>query len=215
MIVNICFPKENDRVLFFNDIKIKKLCKNEPNENFSHLIYIRLSAQAYDIDIKEKQEVSIDKFIEEIKVNRNQMYMVAFSILKNAEDAEDIVQEALLAAYEKLYTLKNDDKFKSWMMRIVVNQAKMHIRKNTSIVYMENIEDVVEKTKEGKNKDEDKDIWEIVLSLKSELSASVILYYAQGYSICEISKIMRVPPGTVKSRLSKARALLKKKLEEL
>ena len=178
MIVNICFPKENDRVLFFNDIKIKKLCKNEPNENFSHLIYIRLSAQAYDIDIKEKQEVSIDKFIEEIKVNRNQMYMVAFSILKNAEDAEDIVQEALLAAYEKLYTLKNDDKFKSWMMRIVVNQAKMHIRKNTSIVYMENIEDVVEKSKEGKNKDEDKDIWEIVLSLKSELSASVILYYA-------------------------------------
>ena len=86
--------------------------------------------------------MSIDKFIEEIKVNRNQMYMVAFSILKNAEDAEDIVQEALLAAYEKLYTLKNDDKFKSWMMRIVVNQAKMHIRKNTSIVYMENIEEI-------------------------------------------------------------------------
>lgn len=40
-----------------------------------------------------------DKFIEEIKANRNQMYMVALSILKNAEDAEDIVQEALLAAY--------------------------------------------------------------------------------------------------------------------
>lgn len=62
-----------------------------------------------------------DKFIEEIKANRNQMYMVALSILKNTGDAEDIVQEALLVAYEKLYTLKNDDKFKSWMMRIVVN----------------------------------------------------------------------------------------------
>lgn len=153
-----------------------------------------------------------DKFIEEIKANRNQMYMVALSILKNAEDAEDIVQEALLAAYEKLYTLKSDDKFKSWMMRIVVNQAKMHIRKNNKIVYMEHVEDLVEKYAE--EKDEDQNIWELVLSLKSKWSTVVILYYEQNYSIREISRIMGIPPGTVKSRLSKARALLKRKLEE-
>lgn len=153
-----------------------------------------------------------DKFIEEIKANRNQMYMVAFSILKNAEDAEDIVQEALLAAYEKLYTLKNDDKFKSWMMRIVVNQAKMHIRKNNKIIYMDHVEDLVEKYAE--EKDEDQNIWELVLSLKSKLSTVVILYYEQNYSIREISGIMGIPSGTVKSRLSKARALLKRKLEE-
>lgn len=61
---------------------------------------------------------------------------------------------------------------------------------------------------------ENEDIWEIVLSLKSELSTVVILYYVQGYSISEISKVMRIPSGTVKSRLSKVRSLLKKKLEE-
>lgn len=153
-----------------------------------------------------------DKFIEEIKSNKNQMYMVALSILRNAEDAEDIVQEALLAAYEKLYTLKDDDKFKSWMMRIVVNQAKMFIRKNSNIVYMDHVEDFVETYTE--EKDEDRNIWELVLSLKSELSTVVILYYEQNYGIREISKIMRIPSGTVKSRLSKARALLKTKLEE-
>lgn len=64
-----------------------------------------------------------DNFIEEIKQNKNQMYTVALSILKNTEDAEDVVQEALLVAYEKLYTLKDDDKFKSWMMRIVMNKS--------------------------------------------------------------------------------------------
>lgn len=153
-----------------------------------------------------------DKFIEEIKTNKSQMYMVALSILKNAEDAEDIVQEALLAAYEKLYTLKDDDKFKSWMMRIVVNQAKMYIRKNSNIVYMDHVEDFIEAYTE--EKDEDWNIWELVLSLKSELSTVVILYYEQNYGIREISKIMRIPSGTVKSRLSKARALLKTKLEE-
>lgn len=153
-----------------------------------------------------------DKFIEEIKLSKNQMYIVALSILKNNEDAEDIVQEALLLAYEKLYTLKDDNKFRSWMMRIVVNQAKMYIRKNRNIVYMDHIENLVEKSAE--EKDEDQNIWELVLSLKSELSTVVILYYQQNYSICEISKIMCVPSGTVKSRLSRARALLKRELEE-
>ncbi|MCH5266494.1 MAG: RNA polymerase sigma factor [Lachnospiraceae bacterium] len=150
-----------------------------------------------------------NKFIEEITANKNQMYMVAFSILKNHEDAEDVVQDALLTAFEKLYTLKDDDKFKSWMMKVVVNQAKMHIRKNTHTVYVESVENILEKSAA----EEREDIWEIVLSLKSELSTAVILYYAQGYSINDISKIMNIPSGTVKSRLSKARELLKKKWE--
>ncbi len=154
-----------------------------------------------------------DKFIKGIKANRNQMYVIALSILKNPEDAEDIVQQALLTAYEKLYTLKDDDKFRSWMMRIVVNEAKMYIRKNSSIVYMEDMETVVEHVKD--NRSSEKDVWDLVLSLKKELSTVVILYYAQGYRVNEISKIMRIPSGTVKSRLSKARALLKKRLEEL
>ncbi len=154
-----------------------------------------------------------DKFIKGIKANRNQMYVIALSILKNPEDAEDIVQQALLTAYEKLYTLKDDDKFRSWMMRIVVNEAKMYIRKNSSIVYMEDMETVVEHVKDDRSSE--KDVWDLVLSLKKELSTVVILYYAQGYRVNEISKIMRIPSGTVKSRLSKARALLKKRLEEL
>ena len=50
--------------------------------------------------------------------------------------------------------------------------------------------------------------------MKSELSSVVVLYYEQGYSVKEISKIMSIPVGTVKSRLSKAREQLKKDLEE-
>ena len=153
-----------------------------------------------------------DTFIKGIRENRNQMYVIALSTLKNPEDAEDIVQQALLTAYEKLDTLKEDGKFRSWMMRIVVNEAKMYIRKNSHMVYMEDMEAVVERAREGRNREDD--VWELVLSLKKELSTVVILYYAQGYRVNEIAKIMRIPPGTVKSRLSKARALLKKRLEE-
>lgn len=83
----------------------------------------------------------------------------------------------ILFMKDKLYTLKDDDKFRSWMMRIVVNEAKMYIRKNSNIVYMEDMETVVERAKED---------W----SGKKDVNG--------------ISKIMRIPPGTVKSRLSKA-----------
>ena len=77
------------------------------------------------------------KFIEQIDQYKNDWYVIARSILKNHEDAEDIVQEALLIAFEKLGTLRKEEKFKAWMTRIVINQAKMHIRKSRKLIYVE------------------------------------------------------------------------------
>lgn len=151
-----------------------------------------------------------DKFIEQIEKYKKQMYVVAYSILKNPTDAEDVVQEALLTSYERLHTLQDEEKFKPWLMRILVNQAKMYIRKNSRIVYIGNEEEIDQVT--PKNNCEE--IWDVVLSLNSKLSLVVILYYSQGYSVKEISKIAGIPAGTVKSRLSKARELLRKELGE-
>lgn len=151
------------------------------------------------------------KFIEQIDQYKNDWYVIARSILKNHEDAEDIVQEALLIAFEKLGTLRKEEKFKAWMTRIVINQAKMHIRKSRKLIYVEH---------PGENREvqmtepENDDIWEITLSMKKEWSVPTILYYAQGYSLKEISDILRIPVGTVKSRLAKARQILKEKLED-
>ena len=151
-----------------------------------------------------------DKFIEQIEKYKKQMYVVAYSILKNPTDAEDVVQEALLTSYERLHTLQDEEKFKPWLMRILVNQAKMYIRKNSRIVYIGNEEEIDQVT--PKNNYEE--IWDVVLSLNSKLSLVVILYYSQGYSVKKISKIAGIPAGTVKSRLSKARELLRKELVE-
>lgn len=152
-----------------------------------------------------------DKFIEQIERYKKQMYMAAYSLLKNPTDAEDVVQEALLTAYERLYTLQDEEKFKPWLMKILVNQAKMYIRKNSRIVYIENGEEIDQETAKGNYEE----IWDVVLSLNSKLSLVVILYYSQGYSVKEISKIVGIPAGTVKSRLAKARVLLREELGEL
>ena len=152
-----------------------------------------------------------DKFIEQIEKYKKQMYVVAYSILKNPTDAEDVVQEALLTSYERLHTLQDEEKFKPWLMSILVNQAKMYIRKNSRIVYIENGEEIDQETAKGNYEE----IWDVVLSLNSKLSLVVILYYSQGYSVKEISKIVGIPAGTVKSRLAKARVLLREELGEL
>lgn len=147
-------------------------------------------------------------FISKIDAIKEQMYIVVLSMLRNHQDAEDVVQEAILVAFEKVKTLKNDDSFNAWMLRIVVNQAKMHIRKNHRIVLTDEIPEVI-------TKDKHEDIWEIVLSLKKELSTVVILYYAHEYSVKEIADIMSLPVGTVKSRLAKAREILREELERV
>lgn len=151
-----------------------------------------------------------ERFIEQIRLHKNKMYMIAYSILNNHSDAEDIVQEALLAAYKKLHTLKDDKRFGPWMMKIVVNQAKMYIRKNAKIIYVEEVQE----QRETEALDADGSIWDVVMKLKENLSTVVILYYEQGYSVKEISEILGIPEGTVKSRLSKARELLRERLED-
>lgn len=145
-------------------------------------------------------------FISKLNNIKEQMYMVALSVVRNHVDAEDVVQEAILVAYEKIRTLKNDDCFNAWMLRIVVNQAKMYIRKNHRIILTDEIPETL-------TQDNYEDVWEIVLSLKKELSTVVVLYYAHEYSVSEIAKIMSIPIGTVKSRLSKARKIIREEFE--
>ena len=147
-------------------------------------------------------------FIIKINTIKEQMYMVALSMLKNHADAEDAVQDAVLAAYEKIDSLKCDECFNAWMLKIVVNQAKMLIRKNHRMVLTDEIPERI-------TMDRNCDVWDAVLSLKKEISAVIILYYAHEYSVKEIAKIMSIPAGTVKSRLAKGRELLREEIEDI
>ena len=146
-------------------------------------------------------------FISKINTIKKQMYMIALSMLRNHEDAEDVVQEAILSAYETSWKLKNEDSFNAWMFRIIINQAKMFIRKNHRLIVTNEIPDQIHEEKY-------EDVWDVVLALNKELSTVVILYYVQEYSVKEIAKIMTIPVGTVKTRVAKARELLREELKK-
>ena len=71
----------------------------------------------------------MEEFMEWYEAVYPQMYRVAYYYMRNKQEAEDAVQDAVLVAYEKRHQLKDKDKFRSWIMKILVNRCKKRMRK--------------------------------------------------------------------------------------
>ena len=138
------------------------------------------------------------------------LYNVAKTILYCESDCEDAVQNAILKAYLKIHTLKKEQFFKTWLTRILINECYSKLRENKRIVPYE------EYMQEAAAEEEDcSEIYTAIMSLKKNIRITVELYYIEGYSVSEIKDILKIPAGTVKSRLYKGRSLLKSILKEI
>ena len=135
--------------------------------------------------------------------NKDGMYRLAFSILRNDADAQDAVSDAIVLAFEKCHQLRKTSSAKSWLMQILVNSSKKIALQSNKYVLLEN-EIQYEQAEEFK----DDDMWETVMELDEEFREVVVLYYYEQFSVREIGKMLRVPEGTVKSRLARAREKL-------
>ncbi len=152
-------------------------------------------------------EVKNDEFAELVLMHQKSMYRLAFGILKNNHDAEDALSETIIKAYENLAGLRDENKFKPWIMTILVNVSKNMLAKKSRIQLADDITAFGEETAGFHN-----DIWDSVMSLGEHHMQIVILYYYDGFSTKEIAQILKVSQGTVKSRLSRARQHLKQLL---
>lgn len=137
------------------------------------------------------------------------MYRLALAMLHNRQDAEDAVSEAVLMAYEKRHTLRDRNRFKPWIMQIVANEARRIYGKNRRITPMEDMEAYMPSFR-----DENHELWDVVMQLEAAHREVIMLYFYERFSIKEIGRILHVPEGTVKSRLSRAKKALKEMLEE-
>lgn len=150
-------------------------------------------------------------FINKILECEQTLYNVSKSILINDSDCEDAVQDAILKAFKKLHTLKNEEYFKTWLIRILMNECyKRKSKEKINIPY----EDCINDLKPDSTKDYS-ELYIAIRGLPKRISITVVLYYVEGYSINEIKEILKVPSGTVKSRLSRGRKLLKTTLENM
>lgn len=153
--------------------------------------------------IKEAKAGNPDAFNRLMKSQMQNMYKTAGAILINDEDIADAVSETILACWENMKNLKEERFFKTWMTRILVNKCNDIIRKKQYYLDYDMPEEPYNDT--GFENAE----WKEALSTISEKYRLVmVLYYIEGFSTGDISGILDIPEGTVRSRLARGREQL-------
>ncbi len=148
-----------------------------------------------------------DKFVNEVLEAETTMYRVAKSILLRDCDAEDAVQDAVLKAYTKRSALRKEQYFKTWLIRILINECYKRKRAQPAVIPLEEYMRV-------SSDNNDSELYDAIMRLPQHIRIVIVLHYIEGYSVEETGKILKIPAGTVKSRLYNGRKLLKEELEK-
>lgn len=146
------------------------------------------------------------RFCEAVRELEPTAFAVAWLLLRSSADCEDAMSAAVLRAYEKRAGLKNGASFRAWFLRILKNEAYNILRQRSRIVPLDKLAD------KPADQAPDPALAEALLKLPEQQRIAVVLQ-ARGYSLSEIAHILRIPEGTVKSRLSRAKASLLSELK--
>lgn len=153
-----------------------------------------------------------DTFSTLVIQNQETLFHTAKAILRSDEDAEDAVQEAICTAFERRESLRETDKFRPWLLRILVNKCYDTCRRRRPTVDLEDVAEYL--PAKSQDQTERLTLWQAVMALSGDLRAAVTLFYYDGLSIREISGVLGISEAAVKTRLSRGRAKLRRLLED-
>lgn len=179
-----------------------------------------------DITLNELDVEKQQKFENETVPHQDALYNYALKISRNADDAQDLLQETFYKAYKNYHQFEYGTNSKAWMFMILkntfINNYRKMKREPAKLDYDE-IEDIYENIKSDQSKDNNLDLDFYNNLLDDELSAALskipskmrevfLLCDLEGYTYEEIAEITDIPIGTVRSRLHRARKLLQDEL---
>ena len=174
------------------------------------MIFLLNSLDSYESsqctnDIKLAKTGDKEAFCRIINDNKNQLYKIAKSIVYIECDIEDALQETILKAWLQINSLKRDEFFKSWLIRILINECYGILRKRSKVISLS-------ETMASESTEVDSnlkiDISNALKSLSYELRVVVVLFYFEDMSYKEIASILNIAEGTVKSRLFRSKTKL-------
>ena len=137
------------------------------------------------------------------------IYRLGFTYMKNASDAEDVVQEPFLRLARQTAHFANEEHVKAWLIVTASNYCKSMLRH-----WWNRREEMRELEKKSEDSPEQDAILDAVLALPDKYKTAIFLYYYEGYSSEEIARILHKPAGTIRSYLFKGRLLLKEKIQK-
>ena len=156
-----------------------------------------------------------------------EVYYVCYKITENEKDAEDIAQETLIKAIDKIDTLKNPEGLSTWLKTIANNLSINYLKKNRKFNIVNNSEEmgeeIFEENRIAQKTPEDivadKEVTDILTNminrLPREQRITIFMFYYEELSVKEIAEIMDCSEATVRSRINYARKALRKQVDEL
>ena len=137
----------------------------------------------------------------------DELYKIARVRLNNNEDIFDAVQETMLSAFKSLHKLKDENYFKTWIIKILINKCNdIYKSKKADIVSLnDNI-----KTDDSDNYSDDNLNFEFIIKyLNYDERIAMTLYYLEEYTTKEISEILKTNENTIKTRIARAKTKIK------
>lgn len=154
-----------------------------------------------------------EAFLQLMDTNRDTMLRIAHGYFTQNADIADAMQDTILDAYEHLSELRNPQYFKTWLIRILINNCNHIYRSNKKYISLEEISEV----HQDASQDMDSPLYkfhELLECVSEENRLCFQLYYGEEFTTKEISDILHIKESTIRSRMHRERIRLKDKLHD-
>ncbi|WP_455541926.1 sigma-70 family RNA polymerase sigma factor [Intestinibacter sp.] len=140
-------------------------------------------------------------------------YSILVHSIKNEQDSIDAYLQAVEKGLKNIKNLNEPQYFKTWFLKIVINEANSIISKNKKVICFEEVENVKQSGSKLKDKEAKLDLERSLEKLEPQVREMIRLKFYMGYKLDEIAEILKVPVGTVKGKMYSALKSMKKDLE--
>ena len=155
-----------------------------------------------------------------VETYREQVYRIALRMCSNAADADEAAQEAFLAAWKGLPNFRGDSQFSTWLYQLTTHAAIDLMRREKRQIAADDITEVSaadpapSPQQQAEQSEQREIVRDAILQLAPEQREVVVLRFMEELSYEEIGAVLKLPSGTVKSRLNRAKAQLKEILSK-
>lgn len=156
--------------------------------------------------MSQKSEEEISHAIE---LYGNLLYRMAYVLLGNIHDVQDVLQEVMIRYMEKAPVFQNAEHEKAWLLKVTSNLCRDYLRFNRRHTYvnLDQLENLCPAP-------EQRELLAEIISLPAKWKTILLLHYVEGYKINEISQITKLSENAVKKRLQRGKEALRQKIKE-
>ena len=192
------------------DISIRRQSVTDLLRQICLAVYL-LAAETFIKIRKSRSQTAQEQHLRDV-MNRhgNRILRLAYSYVHNMQDAEEILQDTLIKLLDSAPEFESDEHEKAWLLRVAANLSKNRIEYNKLRDTDELKDDLVAEEREDLSF-----VWEAVKSLPENYREVIHLFYEEGYQTDEIAELLGESGANIRTRLKRARAKLKDKLDFL